>query len=54
MKYVLTIWLFWASAETVLINVTAPSCEVALNTVLQHVEGDGVTEFYIVSCGVSI
>ncbi len=51
MEYVLTLWLFWYSPfDAVLVEVAASSCEVALKSTLEHVKGDGVSEWEIISC----
>ncbi len=55
MTYTLTIWLLWAaSSDMTLVEVRAESCEIALEQVLAHVEGDGVTHVSLVSCGVAV
>ncbi|KKK98889.1 hypothetical protein LCGC14_2638240 [marine sediment metagenome] len=51
MEYILTIWLFWSIPfDAILVEVKAPSCKLALESVMDHVRGDGVSTFEIVSC----
>lgn len=51
MEYVLTLWLFWyAPFDAILVEVRAPSCEIALKSAWEHVRYDGVSKFEVVSC----
>lgn len=51
MEYILTIWLFWlVPFDAMLVEVEASSCKIALKSVMDHIEGDGVSTFEIVSC----
>ena len=51
MEYILTIWLFWSIPfDAILVEVKAPSCKIALKSVIDHTHGDGVSSFEIVSC----
>ena len=51
MEYVLTIWLLWdIPFDAILVEVTASSCKKALWNIWEHVRGDGVSTFKIISC----
>jgi len=50
MTYILTLWLIWAPADSVLVRYEAPSCSIALDEVLAAVIGDGVMGYRVVDC----